>query len=255
MLISIYKPIGMTPLEIINTLKSTDKQLSNKKITYAGRLDPLAHGVLLLLIGDEIEKKADYLQLIKTYEFEIVLGVATDTYDILGYVKELELKETEKNVKLFVNKFVNKLIGKYIQEYPPYSSKAVKGKPLFWWAKNNRLHEIEIPKHEIEIFNFSVLSVGDISIKKLEEKIKNEISLIKGDFRQEIILKRWHEFFSKTDTSKQLTTIKFSISCSSGTYIRSIAEQIGRELGCGAVAIDILRINVGSYSLTDAIKL
>jgi tRNA pseudouridine55 synthase len=250
--ISIYKPIGMTPLEVIEKLKISYKQLSDKKITYAGRLDPLAHGVLLLLIEDEIKKKAEYLSLTKTYEFEIVFGISTDTYDLLGYLNDIKIKKTAKNVKLFVNKFVNNSIGKHLQEYPPYSSKTVKGKPLFWWAKNNKLTEIIIPKHTIEIFDFSVLSIGNISLQKLEKKITSEVVLVNGDFRQKIILKRWQEFFSQIDSQQKFTTARFRISCSSGTYIRSLAEQIGKEIGSGAIAIDILRTNVGEHSLEDA---
>src|SRR5260221_3246286 len=154
-LIMVYKPVGMTPLEVITSIKHKLPELADKKITYAGRLDPLAHGLLLLLIGDEIKKKEHYLSLKKTYEFEVVFGLSTDTYDLLGSLEDTNSKKSETNVNLFVNKFVSSYIGKYIQEYPPYSSKTVHGKPLFWWSKNNRLDQIEMPKHEIEIFDFS----------------------------------------------------------------------------------------------------
>jgi tRNA pseudouridine55 synthase len=252
-IISVNKPLGMTPLEVILSLKHKRPDLVDKKITYAGRLDPLAHGVLLLLIEDEIKNKMRYLSLKKTYEFEIVFGLATDTYDVLGYLQDAKIKKSDINVNLFVNKFVNRYIGKQIQTYPPYSSKTVNGKPLFWWAKNNKLNEIEIPKHETEIYKFSVLSIGSIVIKKLEKKIKEEISQVKGDFRQKIILERWNELFDKENPETKLHTAKFRIICSSGTYIREIANQMGIELGCGGVAIDILRTSIGDYSLNEAL--
>ncbi len=254
-IINVYKPKGMTPLEVIEKLRISNPELKNQKISYAGRLDPLAHGVLLLVVGEETKQKAAYLSLPKTYEFEIILGLETDSYDVLGYLKETQLKETSVNVNLFVNRFVNKMVGKYLQSYPPYSSKTVHGKPLFWWAKNNKLNEIKIPKHTIEIFDFKLLSIGNISVEKFENNITSEIALVKGEFRQEIILERWKKFFSQKNTEKYLTRIAFCINCSSGTYIRGLAQQLGKELKCGAIAIDILRTGIGEYSLKDAIPL
>ena len=253
--LNVYKPKGMTPLEVIEKLRITYPELKDKKISYAGRLDPLAHGVLLLVIGEETKQKEKYLALPKTYEFEMIFGLETDTYDILGYLKSIETKQIPRNVNLFVNRFVNSLLGTHLQPYPPYSSKAVNGKPLFWWAKNNKLNELTIPKHRIEIFDFNVLSMDVMVTEKFEKEIKSEIALITGDFRQKIILDRWQKFFSQKDIKKQLPTAKFRISCSSGTYVRGLAQQLGKELGCGGVAIDILRTGVGEYVLKDAMPL
>jgi len=254
-LISIYKPVGLTPLEVIISITQKFPELKARKITYAGRLDPLAHGLLLLLSDNEIKKKAYYLSLKKTYEFKVVFGLKTDTYDLLGYLQDIKIKNPETNVNLFVNKFVKNFLGKYIQEYPPSSSTTVKRTPLFWWVKNDKLSEITIPKHEIEIFNFKLTSLGEIEMKKLKQKTKKEFALVHGNFRQEMILERWQQLFSKTNTSEKCITAKFRIECSSGTYIRGLVDQMGKELGCGAVAIDIFRTDIGTYSLKNALRL
>lgn len=254
-LINFYKPIGLTPLEVIKQLRITKPELTNKKIGYAGRLDPLAHGVLLLMVGEETKKREKYLGLPKTYEFEVVFGIQTDTYDLLGYVEEKNVKYSKKNVNIFVNTFVNKFIGKQMQAYPPYSSKTVKGKPLFWYARNNKLKNIIIPQREIEIFDFTCVSLGEIAINTLEQKVNDTIKSVAGDFRQEEILERWQEVFSQiTNTNLTLPTAKFHLSCSSGTYVRGLVNQLGKELGCGAVALEILRTHVGDYSLQDTQK-
>lgn len=245
----------MTPLEVIMELKQLKPELKNQKISYAGRLDPLARGVLLLLVGEEIKHKEKYLSLDKSYEFEAILGIETDTYDLLGLIQSLELKLVPINVNLIVNDFVNKYRGKQLQSYPPYSSKAVDGKHLFWWAKNKRLDEIAVPTREIEIFKFETVGMGEITLLKLEEKINREIALIHGDFRQNSILKRWEEFFAKYDRSEKLKTVKFNVTCSSGTYVRELVHQLGKEIGCGAVTIDILRTTIGDYSLKKSLKL
>src|SRR5690242_7060202 len=99
--ISVDKPIGFTPLQAIKQIKLQQPELAHIPITYAGRLDPLAHGVLLLLIGKESKKKSEYLSLPKSYKFEVVFGITTDTYDLLGYIEEGESVKT-KNVNLIV---------------------------------------------------------------------------------------------------------------------------------------------------------
>jgi tRNA pseudouridine55 synthase len=252
-IIIVDKPVGFTPLEAVKKIKEKKPELAEKKITYAGRLDPLAHGVLLLLIGEETKKRDSYLSLSKTYEFEIVFGLESDTYDLLGYSKTVNVKKPI-NVNLIVNTFVNKHIGKQLQSYPPYSSKPVNGKPLFWWARNNKLHEIEMPKKEIEIYDFICLSLGVITVVELKQKINDSLKSVNGDFRQKEILTRWDTVLKELKNKTQQTA-KFSITCSSGTYMRELIHQLGKELGCGAVAIDIFRTGVGDYTIKDAIKI
>lgn len=253
-IITVNKPIGLTPLETIQLIKQKKPSLFSSKVCYAGRLDPLAHGVLLLLTGEKIQDVKTYLNLPKEYEFSIVLGLQTDTYDLLGYVMENTIAGSIKNVKLFVNTFVNNFSGKKQQSYPPYSSKTVFGKPLFWWARNNKLSEIEIPKREIEIYDFYCKSIQEIDIDSLSRKIKETLSLVNGDFRQKETIKRWEKLFHSVKGKQKLTTINFYIRCSSGTYVRELVNQFGKELGCGAVATEIFRTKVGKFSLLNAIS-
>ena len=254
-IISVYKPVGLTPLETIQKLQSQEHDLLNQKITYAGRLDPLAHGVLLLLVGEKTKEKEDYLSLKKTYEFTVVFGIETDTYDLLGLVKDMEIKPPPENVNLIVNTFVNNSLGKKLHRYPPYSSKTVKGKPLFWWARNNKLEEIKIPTHSLEIYAMECLEIEKVSLSVLQKKVKQSVNSVRGDFRQEEILSRWKEFFTKPNNRQSLQKAKFTISCSSGTYIRELIHQLGEEVSCKAVAFDIERTAVGDYNANGALKL
>ena len=89
-ILNIYKKTGETPLETINRLRADKPEYQNAKITYAGRLDPLAKGALILLAGDAVYEKEKYLKLDKEYEAEILFGFETDTYDILGLPKKIE---------------------------------------------------------------------------------------------------------------------------------------------------------------------
>jgi tRNA pseudouridine55 synthase len=252
-IINIYKPIGLTPIQLIQEFRTAYADYQNIKIAYAGRLDPLAHGVMLLMIGDETKERSKYLGLPKEYEFQILFGVKTDTYDALGLFEEKILHKLPDNFREKIMKFVNEKVGKHSQSYPPYSSKEVNGIPLYQWARDNKLHEIEIPTKEIEIYNFEFISLEEISVQKLKEIIINNIQSVNGNFRQNEILNLWTKFFNKNKT-EFLSVGKFKISCSSGTYVRSIANDLGNDLGSGAIALDILRTRVGKHSLKDSIK-
>ncbi|MGH7204368.1 MAG: hypothetical protein ACREHC_08035 [Candidatus Levyibacteriota bacterium] len=253
-LLPIYKPIGITPLQLIEQLRETKPEYKEEKIGYAGRLDPMAHGVMLLMVGDETKNRADYLSLSKEYKFKVLLGVETDTFDILGLLNGIKVKSTASNANSIVNLFVNDKIGTHVQPYPPYSSKAVAGKPLFWWANNNRLNEIEIPKHAVTISNFKLTSSKSIKREVLQKQISTNISLLKGDFRQEAIMERWQRFFVE-NSNEMFSTATFTLQCSSGTYVRSIADELGKKISCGAITLDILRIKLGEYVLEDTLYL
>ncbi|HWY80096.1 MAG TPA: hypothetical protein VNW29_07100 [Candidatus Sulfotelmatobacter sp.] len=253
-LLVVNKPSGMTPLEAINKIRYIYPELSQIKIGYAGRLDPLAHGVLVLMVGEETKKRDTYLSLPKIYEFEVLFGLKTDTYDLLGILEDSKIQRTPVNVNILVNIFVNNHIGFLQQQYPPYSSKTIKGKPLFWWAKNDKLNEIKIPTKKVEIYEFNCLRFGEIKIIELKHKVYSAIESIHGDFRQETIKKRWEEIFDKMDR-QTLKTAKFRIRCSSGTYVRALVSQLGKEIRCGAVTIDILRTKVGIYTLNEAVDI
>lgn len=250
----INKPVGKTPLQIITQLKHAKPELKNTPITYAGRLDPLAHGVLILLAGDAIEKRNEYLELTKEYMFTVLFGVETDTYDYLGILKSKRLYNTGTDVKTYVNSFVNEHVGKLSQQYPPYSSKPVQGKPLFQWAKEGRINDIIVPNHPVEIYKFAVKSIDTIQKDELLHQIQQNISLVNGDFRQDIIMENWNKFITNMHTVR-FTTATFAITCSSGTYVRSLAHELGIKIGCGAIAIDIERTAVGNYTIADCMYL
>ena len=141
----------------------------------------------------------------------------------------------------------SKFIGRYLQEYPPYSSPRVKGKPLFWWAREKRLDEISIPKKTIEISKLELITLRNINSEKLLKKIHEKIEIVKGDFRQKEILKIWDE---KLKNKKlEFLIAKFSIKCSSGTYVRSIANKIGENLKIPSLAFSIKRKEIGKFNL------
>lgn len=253
-IINLNKPIGPTSFQAIQLFRKNFPEFQNTRIGYAGRLDPLAHGVLLLLIGDETKNRADYLNLDKIYRFKILLGVKTDSYDVLGVIQGVNLKISEMDIKAQLKKLIPSLIGKKSQPYPPYSRIEVLGKPLFIWAKEGLINKIEIPKKEIEIYDLKLLKFSNINADQLKSQIVSQVSDVSGDFRQTEILKCWQDFF-KSERNTHFLTADLEVSCSSGTYVRSIANEIGLKIGCGAITLDINRLQVGKYTAKSSLNL
>ena len=84
----LYKNLGETPNESILRFKKENPEYKDESMTYAGRFDPMAEGLLLVISHEELQNKDQYLDLKKTYEFEMLWGFETDTLDILGKISE-----------------------------------------------------------------------------------------------------------------------------------------------------------------------
>jgi tRNA pseudouridine55 synthase len=225
-----------------------NKQYKEVSMTYAGRLDPMASGVLVILTGEECKNKEKYLKLDKEYEFEVLFGFATDTYDILGKVtpcvrpcltQDLTQKELEKSIKNNLKYFK----GKFTQGYPVYSSKTVDGKQLFEYARGGE--EVEAPVHEVEVKSLKFLKIKKITSKKLLENIERRIAKVDGDFRQKEILKIWQK--NLKNKKDNFYVASFHIKCGSGTYVRSISNDLGEKVDIGALALTIIRTKVGKW--------
>ena len=269
---NIYKPAGISPLDAIKLLKEKYPELKKEKMTYAGRLDPMAEGALLILAGNAIYEKERYLKMDKEYEGEILFGFETDTYDALGMPEKIiHYRRSMSIVK--IRKILKRLEGEISLPLPPYSSYKIKGKPLFQWAREGKLSEIEIPIRKTKINSVKLLSLDKISGKNLMKKIEQKINLTKGDFRQKEILNQWQKMLPKSCSSIKTVTFqtvkrheketlshrfslaKIKISCSSGTYIRSIAHHLGKELKTGGILLNLKRTKVGNFDIKDSEKL
>lgn len=284
--LNLYKPIGPTSLQLIKEFRKLNPKHKNITLGYAGRLDPMAEGVLLVLVGEENKKREKYLNLNKVYEFEVLFGFATDTYDILGKITAFKpdgLKNQTRRVgwEEALTKALKGFEGKIMQKFPPYSSYTIKGKTLFTWAREKRLHEIEIPSKERQIFDIKLLRVYEINRSDLLKLITEKINKVKGPFRQKEILHEWSRAIrqipdkrnsprlSQRDTTRWNESLKNSkdtnetnytiascyVLCSSGTYVRSIANDLGKKLGIPSLALSIKRTKVENYNIKDSVKL
>jgi tRNA pseudouridine55 synthase len=231
------KNIGETPLECLERARLEQGIAADAPMTYAGRLDPMAEGKLLLLVGDECKDKERYLGLDKEYEVEVLFGIATDTGDALGLA--VLNKEARANSVDTVD--LSKYVGKFTQAYPAYSSKTVNGKQLHELARADELPD-EMPTKEVEIYSIDLLGKGSVTAAELKTRILGNINLVKGDFRQDEIRNRWADILN--EPPRKFETIKIRVKCSSGTYMRSLAERIGKDVEMGAFALSIKRTKI-----------
>jgi tRNA pseudouridine(55) synthase len=233
-LIYVYKPIGKTPLEIVESVKS----VKYKKISYAGRLDPMAHGTLLLLTDEDCYKQYNYNNLNKIYKFKLLCGVETDTNDVLGKIVG---NKTEIDIPRLREK-ISSLVGKQELPYPLFSSKRYNGKPLWYYGKYNKRDEIKVyPNQTIMINKISILDGYEMDKGEIIEYVKTNIGRLdkKHDFRQEEILESW-----KNIIECDYKVIEIEANVGSGTYIRGISRHLSESLNISTLCLDIYRTKI-----------
>ncbi len=192
----------------------------------------------------------------KEYEFSILFGISTDTYDALGKIVSTNFPNCLENVnENRIIKMLDAYKGEREQKYPPYSSKTINGVAMHELARSGELETLEIsnniPTKKINIYELNLLSLDNISPKQLLSKIILDISKVKGDFRQEEILNLWQ--VNLKDCRENFAVAHCKAFVSSGTYIRSIVSDLGKSLGCGALALFIKRTKVGDYRAEDSV--
>lgn len=235
----ITKKEGETPLEALEAHRALHSELKNIPLSYAGRLDPMASGLLLILEGEENKDRGKYLEMDKEYEFEILLGFETDTHDILGIPK----KGGENNASL--EALIPQCIGPRIQEYPAFSSKTVDGIPLHAHTRAGR--EVEIPTKEVTIYSLKKIGDRTLSGEEMLRDIEERVGRVTGDFRQAEVVEGWRDLLVGNSEHYRIATLH--VVASSGTYVRKLAHDMGRALGGSALAYSIRRTRIGEWRL------
>ena len=207
-IIVVNKPKGCTSHDVVNKVK----KIVNKKVGHTGTLDPLATGVLPLLIGKGTLCSKYLINHDKVYEVSLKLGISTDTMDAEGKVTEEKEVSSDILTKENIEKILSSFIGEQEQTPPMYSAIKVAGKKLYEYARKGQ--EVEIPKRKIEMYNIKLVGIN---------KVSNEI--------------------------------EFKVSCSKGTYIRSLCTDIAKALGTIGYMSGLERLQVGKFKIENAIKI
>ncbi len=251
--VTLYKEVGQTPLECAEKWRATQSPAYQEvPLAYAGRLDPMAEGRLLGLIGDECKKQERYHHLDKEYIFDVLLGAESDSGDVLGVITNAGGTNIDENV---IRKKLRNMKGIISLPYPKFSAKTVQGKPLHTWTVEGRLDEIEIPLNTSHIHKLKLLDLRTKTKENIYQyvtgkietipKVTDERKALGNDFRRTDVRESWKEWYKTADDAYQIATIKCT--ASSGTYMRSLAEEIGKQLQTTGLAYSIKRTKIGHY--------
>lgn len=226
--ICIYKRVGFTPLQVLTEVRQFLSTEDSARCTYAGRLDPMAEGWIHILWSGDADEKDELNKRNKTYEVEVLFGVSTDTGDVLG-MTTLVNKDTSHLGDVRAESFA----GPFTYPYPAYSSphikKVLQGEVVD--VKNQEGYIYQIKK--IKEVNVSSQDLCVCIIKKLEQ------CQMDGDFRLDNIRKNWESVLHANVATYKIIT--FEIMCSSGTYMRTFAEELGSKNNVAALALSITR--------------
>lgn len=231
----INKPSGPTSHDIIDKLR----QITGvKKIGHAGTLDPFAQGLLLVAVGRESTKQlAKFVGLDKEYQATLKLGATSDTYDKTGNIYKKpaitenseKTQSTQKSSESSVDDSAPSVIaGKtFKKEIEKILSRFIGSQeqlpPMFSAKKVKGKKLYEWARRGVEI-----------------ERQPQKISIHK------ISLLSW------SNVKGQMSIV---INCTSGTYIRTLAYDIGQALGCGAYLEKLVRTKIGKYKIEDSVKI
>lgn len=262
------KKIGETPLSCAEDWRTTNPEYKDVPLAYAGRLDPMASGKLLILIGDECKNQTNYHGLDKAYEFSVLFGIESDSLDVLGRLTTCITRDNElfDCVRLGLaprsaqseSSIIDELVGNIELPYPRFSAKTVQGKPLHMWTLEGRLNEIEIPTKESTIYSLALDRIETISKEKLVEQALEKINSIPevtdprkalgNDFRRVDVRQDWNTILENKKLPEEFQIAHFSCIASSGTYMRTLASIIAGKLDTCGLAWSIHRTNIGIYN-------
>ena len=252
--IVLNKRVGQTPLQCVEIYKQTHAELDGVPMAYAGRLDPMAEGKLLVLLGDECKVQEKYHSLDKEYEFEVLFGVQSDTADVLGLLETCSVPPLSS---ANINAVIANMVGHVELPYPHFSSKTVQGKPLHVWKLEGKIDQIQIPTKRSQIYKFSLSNVRTATAQEVyvyaSEKIETiptvteESKALGNDFRRIDVRKSWSTFINDSKPEAKYFIASFTCIASSGTYMRTLAEVIAKELHTCGLAYSINRTKIGRY--------
>jgi tRNA pseudouridine55 synthase len=246
-LFGIDKPLGLSSLQALDRLRASDSLLRDKKLGHAGRLDPMAEGLMTVLVGEETQRVHEVRGQDKTYELTVVLGVATDSFDSLGLVTHLATDCVVHPQQWAAA--CGQWTGEVSQKYPPFSQGRVEGRSLLSWGAEG-LH-VDRPAMIRTIRSIEILEVGTLEGGFLVAEAVRRTSLVVGPLRQEAVAAHW-KLQSVALGRTRFPSFTLRVACSAGTYMRSLAYDLGNVLAMPAFAWKIRRTRAGDLRIEDA---
>lgn len=216
----IDKPAGLTSHDVIARVR---KIIGERRVGHTGTLDPFATGVLVVLVG-RATRLAQFLSSAeKEYEAVIRLGSATDTGDVTGTRITTNFAAATRRTEFHreeIETAMASLRGEIEQTPPMYSAKKVGGRKLYDLARHGE--EVERQPVRITVREFEPMTIDGLFLK------------VNGD---------------------DMADLRVRVICSAGTYIRTLAEDFGKQLGVAAHLVELRRTRAGSFTIENATTL
>ena len=214
-ILNVYKPKNTTSFDIVRQVR---RNSGIKKVGHAGTLDPLAEGVLVVLTGTDTKKQEEILKTDKEYVAEIGFGISTETLD-MEMTPEIERVISSDYLRKKLPPAVNAFMGQIEQEVPVYSAVKVSGRPLYKTARSGKaVNTGKLPVKKVWIYSAEILGYDEREIDTTSGKQKVPLARIK-------------------------------VVCSHGTYIRSLARDLGIAVESSGVLLSLVRTRMGSYTI------
>lgn len=202
-ILNVYKPKGLTSHAVVSRVR---KFYGVKRVGHAGTLDPMACGVLPVLVGSAASVQELVMEHDKTYKAGVLFGVTTDTGDVTGSVLNAKTPSFDGAA---LKETLARFTGEIDQVPPMYSALKVDGQKLYELARRGKT--VERKARKVTVYGIRLLTPFDGKRCDIE------------------------------------------VDCSKGTYIRTLAEDIGNALGCGACLDSLERTVCGVYRAADAV--
>jgi tRNA pseudouridine55 synthase len=228
----IDKPAGMTSHDVVNRVR---RILGQRAVGHLGTLDPMATGVLPLVVGNMTRLAQFYTRSEKSYQGVIRFGFSTDTYDAEG-----EAVGPQRDVQVSLEELrdaAQAFEGMIEQMPPPFSAKKIQGVPAYKLARKKK--DVELSPVQVDIKEFVIERVGDDALIAETLSLGSDGPPSGAPALQE----------------RKGTHAAFRARVASGTYMRSVAHDLGKKLECGAHLATLRRTQVAEFTIADACTL
>jgi tRNA pseudouridine55 synthase len=222
----IDKPSGPTSHDVVAVLRRT---LKTPRVGHTGTLDPLATGLLVMLVGGATRLAQFLATDEKEYVADIRLGIATPTYDAASLAEGVRSPMDGRwamddgRWAVDLERVLDRFRGKFLQTPPQFSAKKIGGVAAYEKARRNEIVELKpipVTVRELEVLGPSPIGHG-----------------------------------SSPSERRDVTLVRLRVAASAGFYVRSLAHDLGQALGCGAHLEALRRMRVGRFRVEDALTL
>lgn len=224
LLLAINKPKGLTSHDVVNRCR---RIFNEKRVGHTGTLDPLASGVLCVAVGPATRLDAYLSGHDKTYVMDVAFGCATATDDAEGVVSAAGEIPPEVYEEEYAHTVVASLKGAGKQLPPVYSAVKVDGQKSYAAARKGNV--IDLKPRDFEVFEASLDSIFEAQLSELLQE--------------------------GIDQDRTVPVWRVTMRVSGGTYMRSIARDLGKRFGCGAFVAELVRCALDTVTLDDCVTL